>query len=180
VDVKNLNLVEFLGMNSGYLNKLVDFLIVVIAVTIVILSLTHVTNKGVREIIKDVAALSEKVDNLEFDVLIEYPEPPKPQIIKQRDMRVTGYVPTGNKTALGENVVVGKTAAVSRNCMDLLGEKVYIEGYGIRYVNDLTAKWVGEEFGICTIDLAVPTVKHAMQVGNETRKVIHIPTNELN
>jgi 3D (Asp-Asp-Asp) domain-containing protein len=180
VDVKNLNLVEFLGMNSSYLNKLVDFLIAVAAVTIIVFPLTYSTNEAIKETRKDVAALFEKVDDLEFDVLIECPEPPKPQIIKQRDMRVTGYVPTGNKTALGENVVVGKTAAVSRNCMDLLGEKVYIEGYGIRYVNDLTAKWVGEEFSICTIDLAVPTVKHAMQVGNETRKVIHIPTNELN
>lgn len=113
------------------------------------------------------------------DMLIAEKEP-EPQIIKQRDMRVTGYVPTGKKTALGENVVVGRTAAVSRNCMDLLGEKVYIEGHGIRYVNDLTAQWVGEKFNICTIDLAVPTEKHAMQVGNEVREVIHIPFNETN
>lgn len=112
-------------------------------------------------------------------IVVERPEP-KPQITKQRDMRVTGYVPTGKKTALGENVVVGRTAAVSRNCMDLLGEKVYIEGHGIRYVNDLTAQWVGEKFNICTIDLAVPTEKHAMQVGNEVREVIHIPFNETN
>lgn len=165
---------------SDYSSKLVDFFITVIAAVVIVFLLASLTNKEIKETRKDIAALSEKIDNLEFDVLVEYPEPPKPQIIKQRDMRVTGYVPTGNKTALGENVVVGKTAAVSRNCMDLLGEKVYIEGYGIRYVNDLTAKWVGEEFGICTIDLAVPTVKHAMQIGNETRKVIHIPTNELN
>lgn len=112
-------------------------------------------------------------------IIAEKPEP-EPQIIKQRDMRVTGYVPTGKKTALGKNVVVGRTAAVSRNCMDLLGEKVYIEGHGIRYVNDLTAQWVGEKFNICTIDLAVPTEKHAMQVGNEVREVIHIPFNETN
>jgi 3D (Asp-Asp-Asp) domain-containing protein len=122
-----------------------------------------------------ISALQDSVDM----IIVEEPEP-ESQIIKQRDMRVTGYVPTGKKTALGENVVVGRTAAVSRNCMDLLGEKVYIEGHGIRYINDLTAQWVGEKFNICTIDLAVPTEKHAMQVGNEVREVIHIPFNETN
>lgn len=130
-----------------------------------------------KEMLQSITELSQKIETLEFDIWIENPEP---QIIKQRNMRVTGYTPTGNKTALGEDVVVGRTAAVSRNCMDLLGEKVYIEGHGIRYVNDLTADWVGEKFNICTIDLAVPTEKHAMQIGNEVREVIHIPTNETN
>ena len=135
--------------------------------SMMVMDLIHNNNQALQ-------TLQDSVDML----IVE--QEPEPQIIKQRDMRVTGYVPTGKKTALGENVVVGRTAAVSRNCMDLLGEKVYIEGHGIRYINDLTAQWVGEKFNICTIDLAVPTEKHAMQVGNEVREVIHIPFNETN
>ena len=48
---------------------------------------------------------------------------------KTRRMRITGYTPTGNKTALGEDVVVGYTAAISPNCADsFLGSKVYVQG----------------------------------------------------
>lgn len=158
---------------NNYIIAAISGLYIFIGAVSVLNGYMHATT--VNTIQNTTTALTEKIEQLEFDVWIEEP---KPQITKQRDMRVTGYVPTGNKTALGENVVVGRTAAVSRNCMDLLGEKVYIEGHGIRYVNDLTAQWVGEKFDICTIDLAVPTEKHAMQIGNEVREVIHIPINE--
>ena len=95
---------------------------------------------------------------------------------KTREMRVTGYTPTGNKTALGEDVVVGYTAAISPNCADsFLGSKVYIQGLGVRYVNDLTATWVGEEYGMCTLDVAVPNNQEALGVGNEIRRVVRIP-----
>lgn len=94
---------------------------------------------------------------------------------KQQIMRITGYTPTGNKTALGEKMVVGRTAAVSPNCIYLLGEKVYIRGHGVRYVNDVTASWLDEEFGICTLDLAVPNEQEALRVGNETKQVVRIP-----
>ena len=93
---------------------------------------------------------------------------------KVTDMRITGYLPTGNKTALGENVVVGRTAAVSNNCSYLLGEKVYIKGHGVRYVNDITASWLDEEFGICTLDLAVPNEQEALKIGNSTSTVVRI------
>lgn len=157
------------------MNKLIGIAIVT-SITILVLNLMYIPkimDKNV-EILKAITTLPQKVEP-DFEIWINEPEP---HITKQREMRVTGYIPTGNKTALGENVIVGRTAAVSRNCLDLLGEKVYIEGYGIRYVNDLTAEWVGEKFKICTIDLAVPTVEHAMEIGNEVREVIHIPINE--
>ena len=86
---------------------------------------------------------------------------------KTREMRVTGYTPTGSKTALGENVVVGYTAAISPNCADsFLGSKVYIQGLGVRYVNDITAAWVGEKYDMCTLDIAVPNNQEALKVGN--------------
>ena len=95
---------------------------------------------------------------------------------KTREMRVTGYTPTGSKTALGENVVVGYTAAISPNCADsFLGEKVYVQGLGVRYVNDLTATWVGEEYDMCTLDIAVPNNQEALRVRNEIRRVVRIP-----
>lgn len=95
---------------------------------------------------------------------------------KTREMRVTGYTPTGNKTALGEDVVVGYTAAISPNCADsFLGSKVYIQGLGVRYVNDLTATWVGEKYGMCTLDIAVPNNQEALRVGNKIKRVVRIP-----
>ena len=95
---------------------------------------------------------------------------------KTREMRVTGYTPTGNKTALGENVVVGYTAAISPNCADsFLGSKVYVQGLGVRYVNDLTATWVGEKYDMCTLDVAVPNNQEALRVGNEIKRVVRIP-----
>lgn len=95
---------------------------------------------------------------------------------KTREMRVTGYTPTGNKTALGEDVVVGYTAAISPNCADsFLGSKVYIQGLGVHYVNDLTATWVGEEYNMCTLNVAVPNNQEALRVGNEIKRVVRIP-----
>ena len=95
---------------------------------------------------------------------------------KTREMRVTGYTPTGNKTALGEKVVVGYTAAISPNCADsFLGSKVYVQGLGVRYVNDLTATWVGEKYDMCTLDVAVPNNQEALRVGNEIKRVVRIP-----
>ena len=95
---------------------------------------------------------------------------------KTREMRVTGYTPTGSKTALGENVVVGYTAAISPNCADsFLGSKVYVQGLGVRYVNDLTATRVGEKYDMCTLDVAVPNNQEALRVGNEIKRVVRIP-----
>lgn len=95
---------------------------------------------------------------------------------KTREMRVTGYTPTGKKTALGEKVVVGYTAAISPNCADsFLGSKVYVHGLGVRYVNDLTDTWVGEKYDMCTLDVAVSNNQEATRVGNEIKRVVRIP-----
>lgn len=121
-----------------------------------------------KELDTKISSLQQKMDTIEGLILEKEP------IEKVRTMRVTGYTPTGNKTALGDKLIVGKTAAVSRNCMELLGEYVYIEDLGVRYIHDLTAKWVGDEFNICTVDVAVPTEKDAYKIGNSNRTVVHI------
>lgn len=90
-------------------------------------------------------------------------------------MRVTGYTyEHGKKSAIMDKIQAGKTAAVSPNCIELLGEKVYVSGHGIRYVNDLTASWLDEKFGICTIDLAVGSASDLKKIGNETKKVVRL------
>lgn len=133
-----------------------------IGVTFVILAVTK------DELDQKISSLQQKMDMIEGLILEKEP------IEKVRTMRVTGYTPTGSKTALGDKLIVGKSAAVSRNCMELLGEYVYIEGLGVRYIHDLTAKWVGDEFNICTVDVAVPTEKDAYKIGNSNRTVVHI------
>ena len=127
----------------------------------------YLYNKS-KELDTKISSLQQKMDTIEGLILKKEP------IEKVRTMRVTGYTPTGSKTALGDKLIVGKTAAVSRNCMELLGEYVYIENIGVRYIHDLTAKWVGDEFNICTVDVAVPTEKDAYKIGNSNRTIVHI------
>ena len=90
-------------------------------------------------------------------------------------MRVTGYTyEHGKKSAIMDKIQAGKTAAVSPECIELLGEKIYVSGHGIRYVNDLTASWLDEKFDICTIDLAVSSASDLKKIGNETKKVVRL------
>lgn len=90
-------------------------------------------------------------------------------------MRVTGYTyEHGKKSAIMDKIQAGKTAAVSPKCIELLGEKIYVSGHGIRYVNDLTASWLDEKFDICTIDLAVGSASDLKKIGNETKKVVRL------
>lgn len=96
------------------------------------------------------------------------------QNVKAVNMRITGYLPTGNKTALMEDVKVGWTAAVSPNCIEFLGSRVYIKGHGVRYINDLTHPRLDEEFNMCTLDIAVPTKEAAMSIGNSVNTVVRL------
>ena len=87
-------------------------------------------------------------------------------------VRVTGYIPTGNNTAINEEVIVGYTAAVSPKCLELLGKKVYIKNHGVRRINDLTANWLDEKYDICTIDLAVPDEEYAKNVTSTCTELV--------
>jgi 3D (Asp-Asp-Asp) domain-containing protein len=63
--------------------------------------------------------------------------------------------------------VPGKTAAVSRDLIHLLGKKIYIPGHGVRVINDLAAKNITG-----TIDLLVGNKVEACKIGREVREVI--------
>ena len=98
-----------------------------------------------------------------------------PAYPKVYTMIVTGYTyEHGKKSAIMDKIQADRTAAVSPECIELLGEKIYISGHGIRYVNDLTASWLDEKFGICTIDLAVGSASDLKKIGNETKKVVRL------
>lgn len=72
-------------------------------------------------------------------------------------------------TALMEKPVSGWTCAVSRDLMKYLGMKVYIEGHGMRYVNDLMNKRYTNR-----IDVYVGTKQQARNIGKTKSKVIFI------
>ncbi len=68
--------------------------------------------------------------------------------------------------AMGERVLPGKTAAVSRDLRHLLGKWVSVEGVGRRYVNDVMAKrWKRK------IDLCVGGEKKAREWGVREVKI---------
>lgn len=69
---------------------------------------------------------------------------------------VTAYSPssnetdnTPNKTALLQKPVPGWTCAVSRDLMDYLGKRVYIDGLGVRKINDLMNKRYEKRIDLC-------------------------------
>lgn len=63
-------------------------------------------------------------------------------------------------TALMQEPVSGWTVAVSRDLIHLLGKRIYIEGIGVRYVNDL----MNPRFKN-TIDILMPNVRTAREFG---------------
>ncbi len=74
-------------------------------------------------------------------------------------------------TATMEKPVVGKTVAVSRDLIHLLGKWVYIEGTGVRYVGDLmNERWEKR------IDILVGSKKDAYKFGKkENIKMVVLP-----
>lgn len=73
------------------------------------------------------------------------------------------------KTATMEQAIPGWTVAVSRDLIHWLGGRVYIEGVGVRRVNDLMN--VRHEK---TLDLLVGTVGDAVEWGRQERMVVYL------
>lgn len=86
-------------------------------------------------------------------------------------VRVSHYIPNGNPTYTGGEVVPRKTAAVSPRCKHLLGKRIHIEDYGYRHVNDLTAAWLDNKYSLCTIDVAVNSKEKAIKLGVTEKKI---------
>ena len=76
-------------------------------------------------------------------------------------------------TAIMDKPFPGRTVAVSRDLSYLLGKRSYIEGIGVRYVNDLMNKRFTK-----TIDILMPTVKMARQFGVKENVNVVLITEE--
>lgn len=79
-------------------------------------------------------------------------------------LTVTAYVPgtygNGNLGCRGEKIVPGYTCAVSPDMRHLVGTEIFIDGFGWRFVNDVTNKrFTGR------IDIAKNDLKKAMDHG---------------
>jgi 3D (Asp-Asp-Asp) domain-containing protein len=72
-------------------------------------------------------------------------------------------------TALMEFPISGGTCAVSRDLMYWLGGKIYIEGIGIRRVNDLM-----HSRHTTTVDLFNGNTKAALKFGKKQRSVVYL------
>lgn len=73
------------------------------------------------------------------------------------------------KTATMEQAVPGWTVAVSRDLIHWLGGRVYIEGVGVRRVNDLMNVRHKR-----TLDLLVGTVDEAVEWGKKERTIVYL------
>jgi len=72
-------------------------------------------------------------------------------------------------TATMEKPVQGKTCAVSRDLIHWLGGRIYIEGIGVRRVNDLMNKRFD-----ATVDLYMEKVNDAELFGKVTKRVVFL------
>jgi len=72
-------------------------------------------------------------------------------------------------TSIMEEPVPGWTMAVSQDLRFLLGKRVYVPGYGVRYVNDLMNIRYEK-----TIDILVGTVGQAREIGRHEGELILI------
>ena len=69
------------------------------------------------------------------------------------------------KTAIGRKPMSGRTAAVSRDMIHLLGHKAYVEGLGVWNLESVSKKGLKN-----TIDLLVATKYQATQIGRKSRR----------
>lgn len=110
-----------------------------------------------------------------FLALASRPAGTRTDLPKVIEVRVTGYyTEPGVKSAIGEEIRPGGTAAVSPACIELLGERVYVKGHGVWRVNDLAAAWLDEKYGRCTLDLAQGSKEATMKIGNSIATVVRI------
>lgn len=86
---------------------------------------------------------------------------------KKIKSNISFYYPTGKKTYLGEKCIPGKTAGVSKDLKHLMGKKIYIEGFGVRHVTDLTHDRIKNR-----IDLAIDKNKNATELGVKKNRMI--------
>ena len=153
--------------NSKSLVWAIVFIILSVFVLIIISLLTdkelNYTQNTVRELRSEVSKLKDRVENLE-----------EHKTRREYLLTVTAYTAsedetdsTPNTTAIMEEPKSGRTVAVSQDLKRFLGAKVYIEGIGIRVVNDL----MNERYRR-SIDVFVGAKEQATEIGRSVKSVV--------
>lgn len=70
-------------------------------------------------------------------------------------------------SALGQPVRAGRTVAVSRDLRHLLGRKIYVEGFGVRVVEDLMHPRFAKRLDVC-----LPDKRQALDFGVQNLDVV--------
>ena len=116
--------------------------------------------------------LAMSLSGKEYEHRIIYQVPP-PEHLEATITAYTDRVQETNQdnrhTAIMERPVAGRTCAVSRDLIHWLGGRVYIEGVGVRRVNDLMNKRFSER-----VDVFIGTVAEARAFGVQNRKVVFL------
>ena len=72
-------------------------------------------------------------------------------------------------TATMEKPISGWTCAISQDLIHWLGGRIYIEGIGVRKVNDLMNSRYSQR-----VDLFIGNTKHAQEFGKKTHQVVFL------
>lgn len=167
-------------MTPKHLDFIIIFIVGLIIPTIILLpEINNIKQKHTKEILElnkklsyhEVEAHKYKFENkLIKDILYKY------IISNVWDVQISAYTTRkqetnndNNNTAIMEKPVPGWSIAVSQDLNFLLGKKVYIPDYGVRYVNDLMNQRYTK-----SIDLLVKNVKTAKKIGRKHGQLILI------
>ena len=110
----------------------------------------YATNLVLRDNYLDAKVQGEKVQEAYKDLFEQYQAAAKnicTLTAYNAEARQTDSTP--NQTAIMEKPVPGWTVAVSQDLKNWLGKKVYIEGVGVRKVNDLMNKRYSNRIDVC-------------------------------
>lgn len=155
-------------------NKFITiFIIICIVISGGIINSIYKINKNIHEMDSNIY----KINNNIYEMIKKIEENTVPMQYISADMTITAYTNAknetnddNNNTAIMEKPVSGKTCAVSMDYMHWLGGRVYIQGYGVRYVNDLMNRRYKK-----SLDIYVGKKKEAIEIGKRKNiKVIFL------
>jgi len=144
--------------------------IAIIFATFLVIAVRHneIEYGKLQSTLNELRDAQEKQNGLLAAITVQVPD------MQKIRAEVTAYTldpkETGNDSQHAADMtepVPGRTAAVSRDLIHLLGKKVFILGHGVRIINDLAAEGVTG-----TVDLLVGNKTEARKIGREVRDVI--------
>lgn len=161
-------------MTNSNKNILIIFLIFLLTLLIIDYTYTSIkTTTIIKKYEKIVDLSSKRINQLEKEnkrIKEEYTNFVNKYFMKK--VTLTAYTNAKNETnfdnentAIMETPYPGRSIAVSQDLSYLLGKKVYIEGIGVRIVNDLMNKRYTN-----SVDVLVPSKSYAKEFGVKKNK----------